>query len=100
MIKLYADDLKAYCTDKNDKKGSNFKSAMENISNWASTWQLKISNEKSKWLLISNKKGEINSHDLVFELAGEPLTRVFDVLDIGVNFSRTLNFIDHINYNC
>ena len=27
MIKLYADDLKAYCTDKNDKEGANFKSA-------------------------------------------------------------------------
>ena len=26
-IKLYADDLKAYCTDKNDKEGTHFKSA-------------------------------------------------------------------------
>ena len=79
MIKLYADDLKAYCTDINDKEGSNFKSALENIPSWANTWQLKISNEKSKWLLISNKTSEINRLDLAFELAGNHLTRVFDV---------------------
>jgi len=70
---------------------------LENISSWANTWQLKISNEKSKWLLISNKKREINPPDLVFQLAGEPLTRIFDVLDLGVNFSKTLNFTEHIS---
>ena len=65
------------------------------ISSWANTWQLQISNEKSKWLLISNKKSETKPLELVFELAGEPLARVFGVLNLGVNALKTLNFTDH-----
>ena len=34
-VKLYADDLKAYCTDKNDKDGINLNETLKNISNWA-----------------------------------------------------------------
>ena len=37
MVKLYADDLKAYCSDKNDKEGQTFNKTLTNISCWAST---------------------------------------------------------------
>ena len=97
MVKLYADDLKAYCSDKNDKEGQTFNKTLTNISCWASTWQLKISNEKSKWLMISNKNRETKLDDFRFELAGEPLPEVSEVLDLGVNFSSKLNFTDHIS---
>ena len=46
-----------------------------------------ISKEKSKWLLITNKK-KFNQEDLKFELAGVTLPRVKDVLDLGVNFTH------------
>ena len=60
-------------------------------------WQLKIFNKKSKWLLISNKKTDIKQFELGFKLAGEPLPRVLEVLDLGVHFSTKLNFTDHIS---
>ena len=53
--KLYADDLKAYNAGVKDKKGNNLNDTLTNITQWASTWQLPISIEKSKWLLISNR---------------------------------------------
>ena len=96
-VKLYADDLKAYCTDKNDKDGINFNETLKNISNWSNTWQLTISNEKSKWLLISNKNYKISQFEPRFELAGKTLPKTVNVLDLGVNFSMKLSFTDHIS---
>ena len=37
-VKLYADDLKAYCSDQNDKKGDVFNVTLKNISSWANTY--------------------------------------------------------------
>jgi hypothetical protein len=96
-VKLYADDLKAYCTDKNDKDSINFNETLKNISNWSNTWQLTISNEKSKWLLISNKNYKISQFEPRFELAGKTLPKTVNVLDLGVNFSMKLSFTDHIS---
>jgi hypothetical protein len=93
--KLYADDLKAYCpvTNKDDEK--TFKDTLTNISNWAIDWQLPISTEKSKWLLLTNKVAD--STDREFELAGVMLPRVATVLDLGINFNSRLNFSNHIS---
>ena len=45
--KLYADDLKIYCTVKNDSDVNSFKDSLRNVAQWAETWQLPIS-KKSK----------------------------------------------------
>ena len=65
------------------------------MTKWAETWQLPISKEKSKWLLISNKKKDV-AFESDFELAGDALPRVKEVLDLGVNFNSKLNFSNHI----
>ena len=54
--KLYADDLKLYSSATKDRDGKNFQETLSRITDWAETWQLPISKEKSKWLLITNKK--------------------------------------------
>ena len=61
---------------------------------WSASWQLPISNEKSKWLLISNKRNLPD--EISFELSGATLSRVHEVLDLGVNFTSRLSFEDHI----
>ena len=62
----------------------------------AASWQLPISNEKSKWLLISNTNSKTD--EITFELAGITLPRVHEVLDLGVNFTPRLNFEGHISF--
>jgi ribonuclease P/MRP protein subunit RPP40 len=97
--KLYADDLKAYNSGLNDKDGKKLSNILKNITQWANTWQLPISTEKSKWLLISNKPKPADE-DLqgnVFQLAGVDLPNTTEVLDLGVNFNSKLNFSDHIS---
>ena len=94
--KLYADDLKLYSSAKNDKDGTNFQETLNRITDWAETWQLPISKEKSKWLLITNKNDSLPHNELKFELAGVALPKVTDVLDLGVNFNSKLNFSNHI----
>ena len=93
--KLYADDLKIYCPAEDNADIKSFRDTLENITNWAETWQLPISKEKSKWLLISNKKTDLSTN-YNFELAGVALPRVKEVLDLGVNFNYNLNFSSHI----
>ena len=95
--KLYADDLKAYNTEVTDPDGTTFNKTLCNITKWADTWQLPISTEKSKWLLISNKRILSSVADNFFELAGVTLPRSTDVVDLGVNFNSKLNFKDHIS---
>ena len=94
--KLYADDLKAYNSGINDSDGTKFKKSLNDIANWAETWQLPISSEKSKYLLISNKKRNPEPV-LHFQLHGSDLPQTSEVIDLGVNFNSKLNFSDHIS---
>ena len=80
-------------TNKYDEK--TFKETLTNISNWTIDWQLPISTEKSKWLLLTNKVAD--SYESKFELAGVMLPRVVTVLDLGINFNSRLNFSNHIS---
>ncbi len=95
--KLYADDLKAYNSSTSDPLGQNFKSTLANITKWSDKWQLPISADKSKYLIISNKPSNYFFATDLPELAGKNLTRVSDVLDLGVNFNSKLNFSNHIS---
>ena len=93
--KLYADDLKAYCCETVEAEGKCFQETLTNTTQWAETWQLPISTEKSKWLLITNKKGDRLAAE--FEMAGVELLRSFEVVDLGINFNSKLDFSDHIS---
>ena len=97
--KLYADDLKAYNTGLNDKEGKMLSNTLQNITRWANDWQLPISTEKSKWLLISNKAkySKLHPAGITFQLAGIDLPQTPEVLDLGVTFNSKLNFSDHIS---
>jgi len=97
--KLYADDLKAYNTGVNDKEGKMLSNTLQNITRWANDWQLPISTEKSKWLLISNKPkhSKLPPAGTGFQLAGINLPITSEVLDLGVTFNSKLNFSDHIS---
>ena len=92
--KLYTDDLKAYCCVTVVTGGKCFQETLTNITQWAETWQLPISTEKSKWLLITNQNKERWTSE--FQLAGVELPRCFDVVDLGIHFNSKLDFKDHI----
>ena len=75
--KLYADDLKAYNSGVGDKEGKSLNDTLNVITHWANNWQLPISTEKSKWLLITNATKSIDSDPVehVFKLAGVALPK-------------------------
>ena len=70
---------------------------MAKITEWSNKWQLQISTEKSKWLLITNKKVDSAESNFKFELGGTILPRVFEALDLGINFNSRLTFTTHIS---
>ena len=69
--KLYADDLKTYNSGVGDKEGKSLNDTLNIITNWANTWQLPISTEKSKWLSIKHEITPTDSDNVehVFKLA-------------------------------
>ena len=48
-----------------------------------------------KWLLITNKKSDSFESNFQFELGGK--TRVFEALDLDINFNSQLTFTTHIS---
>jgi hypothetical protein len=59
------------------------------------TWQLPISIEKSKWLLVTNKQND--PIDAKFELARVSLPKISEVGDLRINFNSKMNFTDHVS---
>ena len=70
---------------------------LDPLPTWASNWQLIISNEKSKWLLISKYINDSHIIKYEFNLGGEIFPGVTDALDLGVNFTSRLRFLNHIS---
>jgi len=91
--------LKAYNSGVGDKEGKSLNDTLNVITHWANNWQLPISTEKSKWLLITNATKPVDSDPVehVFKLAGVALPNTSEVLDLGVTFNSKLNFSDHIS---
>jgi ribonuclease P/MRP protein subunit RPP40 len=95
--KLFADDLKAYNRGQTADAGKAFSETLENIARWSKTWQLPVSSEKSKWILISNKSKAKENEDFIFTLAGNDLPNTREVLDLGIIFNTKLHFSAHIS---
>ena len=66
---IWADDLKAYCSDKNDKEGEIFNVKFKNIQTWKKIYRPYIYIcflWRSKWLMISNKIPYVKQLELGF----------------------------------
>ena len=84
-VAAYADDIKLYGPDPNL-----LQLALNYVTQWCETWQLKLSPDKCCSISLSN------GPDHQFNIQGVPLTCSDSIVDLGVTIDNSLDFTSHI----
>lgn len=87
--KIYADDLKIYCSSKPDILGPTLQSAMNSVARWADENRMSIS--VPKCAVIKSKPDPT-----IYLLNNTPIPIVSSYKDLGVVWDSDLNFRSHV----
>ena len=94
-VKLFADDLKVYTELSHPDSIKNFQIHLNHIQhstfNWATTWQMQISYEKSNIFSLTSN----NPNQYFFE--NKLITHVESITDLGILIEPKLKFNGHIH---
>jgi len=90
-VKLFADDLKVYTELSHPDSIKNFQIHLNHIQNWATTWQMQISYEKSNIFSLTSN----NPNQYFFE--NKLITQVESITDLGILIEPKLKFNGHIH---
>jgi hypothetical protein len=94
--KLFADDVKLYTSfNIDDSNCSNLQQSLDQLSSWASLWQLDININKCCVLPIRNKSSSSISHP--YFINGLQLSCSSSVSDLGITIDSRLSFNQHIS---
>lgn len=93
-IKMFADDIKIYLEIGDDSELSSFQNSINQIADWASIWQLKLSIDKCQHVHIGLSRSTVLPH---FSLHNNILTSCTSCRDLGVIVDSRLSFVEHIN---
>ena len=99
ISKLYADDLKSYNVIHDLTNSTSFIDTLKHIFDWFTLWQLPIALSKCQWMHMSNKKKSLADQGLLL-LGNASVHETFESSDLGVMFSNSLNFNQHIENVC
>ena len=99
ISKLYADDLKSYNVIQDLTNSTSFIATLKHIFDWSTLWQLPIALSKCEWMHVSYKKKSLADQGL-FLLGNASVHETFESSDLGVTFSSSLNFHQHIENVC
>ena len=99
ISKLYADDLKCYneISDVSDPKS--FLDTLSHINEWTLLWQLPVAAHKCQIMFISSKNTLLQEPGL-FSLGTSMLAVANKIEDLGLLFTNSLNFHQHIQSIC
>ena len=99
ISKIFADDLKSYIPVRSEADLVNYKRLLHGLSMWSTTWQLPMAPKKCQWMFIANKSCSIQS-DNDFKIQGTVLEEANFQIDLGIRFTNSLCFKEHINIIC
>ena len=95
-VKLYADDTTIYIdTDNLDESTHLMNMDLQAVSEWSRTWLVTFCPNKTEYMLITHKDRSNAPDPPVFE--GELLKEVEHHKHLGVTFSNSLNWSEHIS---
>jgi hypothetical protein len=97
--KLYADDLKSYVTIHETLDFDIFRDMLSSIENWSSAWQLTIAVKKCFWMFIPGRL-HLPVDFAKFAIVNTPIEEVQITSDLGISFTNSLNFHQHIVITC
>ena len=93
---MFADDVQIYSVTKNpDEEMRNVQMCLKSITAWSNTNYLKLNEDKSKFMIVSNRTATL---DMLPCNNGFKLEKV--VKNLGFLIDKTLNFNAQINQVC
>ena len=92
LIKMFADDTKAYKSVINEEKAKTLQVSIDNLVKWTDDWQLKFNKEKCKVLHIGK-----NNPNYTYKMDDYLLGNTAAEKDLGVTVDTNLTFEEHIN---
>lgn len=97
-INLFADDTVIFIADKDENVAINkIREDIETLNKWLKIKKLKLNVQKTKSMIISNKK-HINYTELKIDIEGVDIERVNVFKYLGVHIDEKLTFRAHIDY--
>jgi hypothetical protein len=99
VSKLYADDLKCYNEISDISNPKPFLDTLSHINEWSILWQLPVAAKKCQIMFISNKNSSRNEPRL-FNIGTALLGETDKIEDLGLLFTSSLNFHQHIQSMC
>ena len=91
VISLFANDLKMYTEISHPDADTNLQSHLNHIQQWATTWQMKSSHEKSDIFKLNRS----NNTQYFFE--NQPISKINSAKVLGILFEPNLKFNSHIH---
>jgi len=95
MCKLYADDIKLYCTINSNLDFNRMQSSIDALYNWSASWQLTFSVNKCASIIIGNQ----TVYPYSYNLHNDIIPAVIDIRDLGVHVDMNLKFNRHVELN-
>ena len=95
---MYADDLIIYASDCNVRTAqAKVQAAVDEVDEWASTWNISASTTKTKSILFTSNMYEVNSTEKVDICLGDAaLQQVSEIPVLGVVFDTQPTFTQHV----
>jgi len=89
-IRMFADDTKIYRSFEHNESGAPLQTAIDAISTWSSTWQLKLEASKCQHLCIGEGR------TFAYYIAGALVPQRNNLRDLGFTIQTNLSFKLHI----
>lgn len=89
---MYADDVKIYKRIDGPEDSKTLQAAIDFVSSWAELWELPLSTEKTRLLMIGPKN---QTRTPTYTINGDQLNRVNEARDLGYNVTSDLCFSQH-----
>ena len=96
LIKIFADDTKAYNRISNFKDHEELQFTIERLVEWSNTWQLKFNGGKCKVLHIGKNNPKYN-YTILEDGVRKDLEETTCEKDLGISIDPLLEFDKHIN---
>ena len=95
LVKIFADDTKAYCPIKDDSDHVKLQDTIHSFLGWSDTWLLRFNSDKCKVLHIGSKNPR-HEYDISNDDGICKLETTNNEKDLGVYIDENLNFDFHI----
>lgn len=96
-IRLFADDCILYKPVNSDNDQTTLNNSLNAITNWCETWDMKLNQDKTVFMRITNKKNPIMTKYLI---KGVEISQTNSFKYLGVTFSSNLTWSTHIDTIC